>query len=65
MRRTPYEKPAYGNGFSKGRVQIGFCQGDFFPPVWPTVHTFPVKTVTENTSFQKHLKNPPECSEGF
>ena len=27
----------------------------FFPPVLPTVHTHPVKTVTENGSFQKTL----------
>lgn len=25
-----------------------FENGDFFSPVWPTVHTFPVKTVIEN-----------------
>ena len=25
----------------------------FFSPVWPTVHTYPVKTVTRNASFQK------------
>ena len=29
--------------------------GDFFPPVWPTVHSYPVKTVTENAPFQKKL----------
>ena len=27
--------------------------GDFSAPVWPTVHTHSVKTVTENASFQK------------
>ena len=26
---------------------------DFFSPVWLTVHTYLVKTVTKNTSFQK------------
>ena len=31
----------------------------FFPPVWPTVHTYPVKTVTENAPFQKRS---PEAS---
>ena len=37
----------------------------FFSPVWPTVHTFPVKMVTENAFFKNIKKNPPECSEGF
>ena len=37
-----------------------FENEDLFAPVWPTVHTFPVKTVTENASFQKHKKCPPE-----
>ena len=32
--------------------------GRLFSPVWPTVYTFPVKTVTENASFQKHKKKP-------
>ena len=27
--------------------------GDFFPPVWPTVDTYPVKTVTEKTHLFK------------
>ena len=27
----------------------------FFSTVWPTVHTYPVKTVTENASFQKRF----------
>ena len=28
---------------------------DFFNPVWPIVHTYPVKTVTENGFFSKPL----------
>ena len=31
----------------------------FFPPVWPTVYTYPVKTVTENAPFHKRS---PEAS---
>ena len=27
--------------------------GDFFPPVWPTVDTYLVKMVMENASFQR------------
>ena len=27
-----------------------FENGDFFSPVWPTVHTYPVKTVTRKRS---------------
>ena len=30
-----------------------FENGDFFPPVWLTVHTYSVKAVTENSSFKK------------
>ena len=30
-----------------------FENGDFFPPVWFTVHTYSVKAVTENASFKK------------
>ena len=32
-----------------------FANGHFFSPIWPTVHTYAVKTVTENPSFQKTL----------
>ena len=32
---------------------FSFENGGFFLPVWPTVHTHPVKTVNENASFQK------------
>ena len=28
---------------------------EIFSPTWPTVHTYPVKTVIENASFQKTL----------
>ena len=44
-----------------------FENGDFSAPVWPTVHTHSVKTVTENASFQKRsierrfLKTLPTC----
>ena len=43
----------------------------FFPPVWPTIHTYPVKTVNDNASVKKtpsirsfhfpiiHLEYPP------
>ena len=33
--------------------QFLFKNGDFFPPVWPIVHTYPVKTVTENALYRK------------
>ena len=32
---------------------VFFFKRRFFSPVWPTVHSCPVKTVTENASFQK------------
>ena len=35
---------------------IPFClKTEIFPLVWPTVHSYPVKTVTENASFQKRF----------
>lgn len=33
--------------------QFSFENGYFFPPVWPIVNTYQVKTVTENGCFQK------------
>ena len=35
------------------RYPFLFENGDLFPPVFPTVHTCQVKTVTENATFQK------------
>ena len=32
-----------------------FENGYFFPPVWSTVHMYPVKTVIENASFSNTL----------
>ena len=35
-----------------------FWKRIFFPPVWPAVYTYPVKTVTENVCFQE--RSPKE-----
>ena len=41
------------------RPHVRFClKKDFFPPVWPAVYTYPVKTVTENVCFQE--RSPKE-----
>ena len=34
-------------------VSVLFENGYFFSPAWPTVQTYPIKTITENASFQK------------
>ena len=34
-------------------VSVFVWKRRYFPLVWPTVHTYPVKTITENASFQK------------
>ena len=33
-------------------VSVFVQKQSFFSPVWPTVHTYPVTTVTENACFQ-------------
>lgn len=38
---------------SSTRVRFCFKTDIFFLRFWPTVHTYPIKTVTENGSFQK------------
>ena len=39
-------------------TRIRFClKTDFFPPVCPTVNTYPLKTVTENAFFKIALKS--------
>ena len=45
-----------------------FEKRDFFPPFWPNVHTYPLKTDTENVPFQncspewRFLNTPIRCT---
>ena len=48
----------------KPRPQVAVLiwkRGFFFPPVCPTIHTYPVKTVTENASFPNVSQSGDFC----
>ena len=57
----PFSCSTTGDGYQNvslrqsPHVSVFVWKRTFFPPVLPTVHTHPVKTVTENGSFQKTL----------